>query len=139
MPKQKTIRKFALVEKEILYSQAWANLTDSAKVIYLHLKGEFNGSNGDKLKLPYSQMRKIMSNATFWRGIKSLNEVGFIDIVTHGGLEKNPNVYGISGRWRLSEKSLADYQEEFKQKQERTLYRQIAEDYLTEDKAQNET
>ena len=139
MPKKKTIRKFALVEKEILYSQSWSNLTDSAKVIYLHLKGEFNGSNGDKLKLPYSQMRKIMSNATYWRGIKSLDEVGFIDIVTHGGLEKNPNVYRISGRWRLREKTLADYQEEFKQKQERMLYRQIAEDYLTEDKAQNET
>ena len=139
MPKKKTFRRFALVEKEILYSKSWTKLTDSAKVVYLHLKGEFNGSNRDNLKLPYSQMRKIMSNATFWRGIKLLEKVGFIDIVTHGGLEKNPNVYKISERWRLNEKTLQEYQEEFKQKQERRLYWQTAEDYLTEDKAQNKT
>ena len=102
------------------------------------MKGEFYGYNGDNLKLPYSQMKKIMSNATFWRGIKSLDGAGFIDIVSHGGLEKRPNVYKISGRWRLREKTLAEYQDEFKRKEERKQYRQIVNEHQKEGKFQNE-
>jgi hypothetical protein len=139
VPKKKTIARFALIEKEILYSRSWASLTDSAKVVYVHLKGEYDGSNGENLKLPYSQMRKIVSNATFWRGMKALEQTGFIDVKFHGGLEKNPNVYGISGRWRLREKTLAEAQEELKRKQQRRFYRQIGEGFLTEGKAQNDT
>ena len=55
-----------------------------------------------------------MSNATFWRGVKSLKELGVIEIVIRGGLEKKPNVYKISGTWRLKEKTLTEYQTEFK-------------------------
>lgn len=139
MPKKRTSHRFALVEKEILYSLSWAGLPDSARVVYLHLKGEFNGSNGDNLKLPYSQMKRITSNATFWRGIKLLDEAGFIDIILHGGLEKRPNVYKISGRWRLREKTLAEYQDEFKKKEERRSYRQSVEHLLSESNTQNET
>ena len=126
------------MEKEILYSRSWAGLTDSAKVVYFHLKGEFNGANGDNLKLPYSQVKNIVSNATFWRGIKALEGIGFIDIITRGGLEKHPNVYRISGRWRLNEKSLSEYQEQFRDNQKRAVYRQTVEE-LAEGKFKNDT
>jgi hypothetical protein len=114
MKRKKTVGKFASVEKEILYSNAWTKLNDSARVVYFHLKGGFNDSNGDNWKLPYCDMRRIMSNATFWRGIKSLKELGVIEIVIRGGLEKKPNVYKISGTWRLKEKTLTEYQTESK-------------------------
>jgi len=136
MPKKKTVRRFALVEKEILYSRSWATLTDSAKVVYLHLKGEFDGSNGDRLKLPYSQMKAIMGNATYWRGIKSLEQAGFIDVVFHGGIpergldgyeKKKPNIYKISAGWRLKEKTLQEYQNEFDAKKKRRAYRELVE------------
>jgi hypothetical protein len=128
MPKKRTTKKFALIEKEILYSQSWAMLTDSARVIYVHLKGEFNGSNGDSLKLPFSQMKKIMSNATYWRGIKLLDEMGFIEVKEHGGLERHPNVYRLSGSWRLKGKTLTEYQEEHRTKEKQIQYRQVVED-----------
>lgn len=93
MPKQKSIRKFAMVEKEILYSNAWTELTHSARVVYFHLKGEFTGKNGDCLKLPYLEPRKgfgplrmkdVMSRAAFYEGIAKLEEIGFIDRMSPG-------------------------------------------------------
>lgn len=136
MPKRKAFTRFALVEKEILYSHSWTTLSDSAKVVYLHLKGEFNGSNADHLILPYSQMKTIMSNATYWRGINMLEKTGFIDIVFHGGIpergldgyeKKKPNVYKISNRWRLKEQTLQEYQKQFKDRRKRREYRAIVE------------
>jgi len=135
MPKKRTRRRFAIIEKEILYSESWARISQSAKVIYVHLKGEFNGSNRHSLKLPYSQMKKNMSNATFWRGINLLEKLGFIDRVAKGGLEKNPNVYGLSERWRLGEKTFQEHQEEFKQRQERKEYTEMVQDCLSGERA----
>jgi hypothetical protein len=138
MPKKKTIERFALIEKEKLYSLTWKSLTDSARVIFLHLKGEYNGSNSDKLKLPYSQMKDIVSNATYWRGIKQLDNVGLIDIVYHGGRpcfkegreRREANIYKLSERWRIKEKSIQEYQKEFQGRWQRKLYREYVERQL---------
>ncbi len=135
MPKQKTKRKFALIEKEILYSKAWTMLTHSERVIYVHLKGEFNGTNSDSLKLPYSDMKKIIGAACFWRGIKGLEERGFIDVVSRGcipsikdgRLKSKPNVYKISGRWRMNEKSIEEYANEKSGRIQRSLHNEYCE------------
>lgn len=138
MPKQKTYERFALIQREILKSKCWKQLTNSARVIYLHLKGEYNGANADKLILPYGQMKGIVGHASFWRGIKLLEGIGFIDIVFRGGipkpkegrLEREPSIYKLSERWRLREKTLPEYQEEFKQKRERAEYRKMIADEM---------
>jgi hypothetical protein len=110
-------------------------------VIYVHLKGEYDGSNGDNLKLPYSDMKKIVSNATYWRGIKSLEEAGFIDIVFHGGIpergldgyeKKKPNIYRISNRWRLKEQTLQEHQKQFEERKKRREYREFVQAALKE-------
>jgi hypothetical protein len=114
MPKQKTKRRFALVEKEILYSKAWTMLTHSERVIYLHLKGEFTGINDNNLRLPYlKKMKEIMGRKCFYSGIKHLDEIGFIDCLSAGqktkfvnGCPKTPeSVYKLSERWRIYGKS----------------------------------
>lgn len=130
--KMKLHKRFAMVDKEILYSSSWAELPYSAMVVYVHLKGEFVGYNKKELKLPYSQMKGIMSSATFWRAINMLEKIGFIDRIQRGGLEKNPNVYALSDRWRLREKSMQEYQEEFRQRAERNRYMELVESTLEE-------
>lgn len=118
MTKQKTKRRFALIEKEILYSKAWTMLTHSERVIYIHLKGEFTGINADDLRLPYlKKMKKIMAKRIFYHGIRHLERVGFIDCLSVGqktrfinGCPKTPeNVYKLSGRWRIHGKGLEEY------------------------------
>jgi hypothetical protein len=147
MPKQKAKRKFALVEKEILYSKAWTKLTHSERVIYFHLKGEYNGMNSDKLILPYSDMKEIMGGACFWRGIKKLEDVGFIDIVSRGclphfkegRLKSKPNVYKISGRWRMNEKSVEEYAKDKSERIHRGLHREYCTRQEDETSTQNDT
>lgn len=147
MPKKRTYRKFALVEREILYSKSWKKLTSCEKVIYVHLKGEFDGTNKENLKLPYSQMRGIVSNASFWRGIKALEDVGFIDVIFRGGrpvrkgldgrLKSELNIYKVSDRWRLHEKTIDEY---VKEKSDR-LQRKLHSDYcerLGEDESETQ-
>jgi hypothetical protein len=73
-------------------------------------------------------MKKIMSNATYWRGIKLLEEMGFIEVKEHGGLEKHPNVYSLSGSWRLKGKTLTECQGEYEAKRKRIQYRRMIED-----------
>jgi hypothetical protein len=137
MPKQKAKRRFALVEKEILYSKAWAMLTNSERVLYLHLKGEFDGTNSDRLILPACRMKGIISPASFWRGIERLEEIGFIEIVFRSGKPRfmkgcpnpknDPNVYKVSGRWRLREKSVEEYRREKTEREQRKLHQDYCE------------
>lgn len=119
MPKKKSERRFALIEKEILTSKAWIMLTHSERVIYVHLKGEYRGYDSDKLQLPYlHHMKQIMGRQCFYSGIRRLEEVGFIDCVSVGqktkfekGCPRTPaNTYRLSGRWRIHGQSLSEYQ-----------------------------
>ena len=126
MAKRKSKRKFAMVEKEILYSQAWMLLTHSARVVYFHLKGEFTGLNSDSLVLPYLQARKgfgplsmkdVISRVAFYEGMKNLEEIGFIDRISPGqktrfekGQSKTPeSVYKLSNRWRIHGLNLQEH------------------------------
>jgi hypothetical protein len=137
MPKQKAKRKFALVEKEILYSSVWRILKNSAKVVYVHLKGEFNGAYSERLILPACRMKGIIGLASFWRGIEQLEEIGFIDIVSRSAKPRfmkgcsnpksEPNVYRLSGRWRLREKSVEEYRREKTEREQRKLHQEYCE------------
>jgi len=122
MPKKKALRKFAYVECEILESKAWLMLTHAQRVIYLHLKGEFRGMNGDNLELPYlSKMKGIVkSKPCFYSGMRRLEELGFIDRASGSqkvkfinGCPKTPKtIYKLSGRWRIHGKDVEEYGQE---------------------------
>lgn len=136
MPKQKAIRKFAYVEYEMLYSRAWEMLSHAQRVIYLHLKGEFRGMNGDNLQLPYlRKMEKIVKNRTcFYSGIRRLEDLGFIDCSSPGQkkfekgcLKTPPNIYKLSGRWRIHGKSVNQCHSEALERGQTNLFNQFHE------------
>jgi hypothetical protein len=122
MIKQKSKRRFAQIEYEILYSKAWEMLSHAQRVIYLHLKGEFRGINENELRLPYLlKMKRIVKNKNcFYSGMRRLEELGFIDCVSFGqktkfinGCLKTPaSIYKLSGRWRIYGKSIDQYTSE---------------------------
>ena len=84
--------------------------------------------------MPACKMNGIIGLASFWRGIRHLEEVGFIDIVFHGNEGKpkftkgcsNPksekNVYKLSGRWRMNEMSLEDYKKMRTEREQKQLH-----------------
>ena len=79
---------------------AWERLTNAARVAYVMLKAECNHAGQNEVKLPYSDIRKIMKTDTFARSIRQLEGLGFIEITQHGGLYRRTNTYKFIEDWR---------------------------------------
>jgi hypothetical protein len=90
----------------VIDSEAFWNLSRSARDIFLLFKREYNGFNGDRLILPYGTAKRVIgiAPATYCKGIKELVDAGFLDIVRSGGLNmgkgKNPSIYAFSERYK---------------------------------------
>ena len=96
-------RKFSAIYLTMMKSEPWKKLTPSAKVLYLTMKMEWKG-NGNEIEIPISQLadKSGLSKRTVQRCIVELENSGFINTVTHGGLAsggKISNRYSFSARW----------------------------------------
>ena len=103
--------------------------------------------NSDRLILPYHKVKGVIGKASFLRGIKKLEQIGFVDIVSRGCLpsfkdgrpKSEPNVYKLSGRWRMGEKIIEEYAKEKSEKIQKALYHEYCERQEDETRSQNDT
>ncbi|MBA7524653.1 hypothetical protein ES705_16794 [subsurface metagenome] len=98
--KNKFEGQFAGVEFKIMESEAFKDIRVHGKWLYIEFKHRFYGDNRKNIIFTYQEARKIMSESAFIKGRNQLIERGFIDVIKRGGLEKQPNIYGISDRWK---------------------------------------
>jgi len=91
---------FAGVTHKQRESEAWKKLNIYARYLYLEFRFKYNGQNDHNITFTYQEAIKIMAINTFIKSRNKLIEVGFIDIVKRGGLEKQPMIYGLSDRWK---------------------------------------
>lgn len=105
--KGKGIREpFIWLEKRLMESEAWLDLSSSAKVVYLYLKKQkINSDCREHIKLPYTDKDNIFSKQTFSTALKQLVSHGFIEIEELGGLEARPSVYRLSDNWETWDKN----------------------------------
>lgn len=83
-------------------SEAFNSLSGSGVRVLLSIMRCKNGSNGthaEPILCPYSAMNGSMGKATKARAIREIEEKGFIELVRHGGLMKQANLYAFSGEW----------------------------------------
>jgi len=109
--------KLIRIEKELIKSKAWMELTATACKVYLIFLGKRQGNwfekNGRKKEWVFTNLNKIeftyieaekeykLGKSTFHRTVKQLLEVGFLDIIKSGGqLWHQKALYGISDRWK---------------------------------------
>ena len=88
-----------MIQKAVLRSPDWAALSNSERVVWVHLKADFNGKNPEHLVVTYNSMKKIMAPATLSKAFKGLEEKGWIEKTQHGGLFRNPTAYRLKGPW----------------------------------------
>lgn len=83
-------------------SAAWTSLSLAAIWVYIELRKTFNfiAGGNDHLILPYAKITWRLSRHTIAKAFGELIEFGFIRKVSCGGLQKNPNVFALSERWR---------------------------------------
>ena len=84
-----------------LEEEAWLDLTSNAKVAYIYLrKQKRNKEDNEEIKLTYRDNDQLLPFKTYYRAKKELIEHGFLELVDLGGLEKRPNKYRFSNKWK---------------------------------------
>ncbi len=88
--------------RETVFSKEWANLSSAAKIIYIQLKGKYNAKNNGKLKLYYSELRKIKGlkcSRSISNGFRELEEKEWIKRTKLGGMYGRSNEYELTGKY----------------------------------------
>lgn len=88
---------FVMVQKAMLRSPEWKALTNSERVVWIHVKADFRGHNADKLCLSYASMKGVMAPATISKAFKGLEAKGWIEKTKHGGLYRYRCEYKLTG------------------------------------------
>lgn len=88
-----------MVQKAMLRSPEWKALSNSEKVLWIHLKADFRGHNADKLCLSYIALKGIMAPATISKAFKGLETKGWIEKTKHGGFYRYRCKYKLRGPW----------------------------------------
>jgi hypothetical protein len=82
--RKKRYASFIAIERQTLKDPAWrTGLTPSEKILYIHLKHKYVGTNNGEICLHYSEMKDMMSPATIARAFKGLKEKGWIEVAAH--------------------------------------------------------
>jgi hypothetical protein len=98
--KKNKLSRFIALLWEMVDSKAWQDLSNAARVAFIHLKRKVVSSNPGEISLSYKEMEKIMNRHTFSRALKQLETIGFITKEQHGGLYRRRNFFRLSDEWR---------------------------------------
>jgi len=101
--KRKSFFSFVMRGRDmLLHCDEWKRLSPAAKLLYITLKAKHNGSNNGDICLHYSELktvRGLCSPSTVSKAFKELEKEGWIKRTRYGGLFRNPNKYGMTGRF----------------------------------------
>ena len=97
--KQKSPTPFIMVRKDLLKDKEWQELPNSAKILYIYLRGKFNHKTLSEVSLAYSEV-KFMNTSTISRGFKILQEKGFVEKTKKGGLFGGVTTYRFIGKYK---------------------------------------
>lgn len=94
--------QYSKMPRQMIFSKEWTDLRPASKIIYIQMKGKYNSNNNGKLKLYYSELRKIKGlkcSRTISRGFRELEEKEWIRRTKLGGAYGRSNEYEITGKY----------------------------------------
>ena len=100
--RNKTYGSFVAIPRKMLRSDAWKGLSAASKILYIHLKGKYNGQNNGEIRLYYSELKGVKgcsSPQTVSNASKELQEKGWIKRKKIGGLYRHNNEYELTGEY----------------------------------------
>ena len=124
-PGKPTGEPFAAIYSSMVGSEAWAALTNNARVLYIYMKLQLFGNKKDHLpegrfyfnRAMYSKNYNLYKNQTqFYTDRDLLIKCGFIDEVENGKTTRTKNIYQFSDRWQ--DISVSEIQKELEQEKE---------------------
>ena len=90
---------------DVTRSKAWEQLTNSARVAYLHIRERWWFNRQQPVAVSYKSMERIMERETFSEAIKQLVATGFIKKTQTGGLFRKRNYFDMSEEWRKMDRT----------------------------------
>ncbi len=97
--KRKGGRPFVMIEKDMLNSKEWKELSHTTKLMYIKLKSKYNGRNNGSIDFKYSEADDEFAPATISRALAELTEKGWIEKTQHGGMFRYYCLYALTGRY----------------------------------------
>lgn len=98
--RKKRFSSFVAIERATLKSKEWREgLTSSEKVLYIHLKSKYVGTNNGEIELHYSELKDMMAPQTISTAFKGLEEKGWVEKTRRGGLYRYRNLYKLTGKY----------------------------------------
>ena len=89
-----------MIQKEMINSKAFKELTNAARVALLLLKAQCCRADQNEVKCPYVYAELYMHKHTWHSAIDLLIAKGFINKEQEGGLFRKTNVYSFVDRWK---------------------------------------
>ncbi len=80
----------------------WRNLSAAAKILYLHIKGRYNGRNNGEIQLTYKDMKGVKgcsSPDSYSRASAELEEKGWVKRTSRGGLFRYKTKYELTFKY----------------------------------------
>lgn len=101
--KERDTEPYVRLARYMLFdSKEWKDLSPAAKLLYLHIKAKYNGSNNEKIRLSYSELKGntgISSPKTISNAQKELIKKGWIERAKYGGLYRYSNLYKLTWKY----------------------------------------
>lgn len=95
-------KSFIMLPREMLRSREWKELSPPAKIVYICLKGKYNGRNNRDICLYYSELtgiKGLSSSSTISKAFRELEDKEWIIRRNIGGLFRKSNRYELTGRY----------------------------------------
>jgi hypothetical protein len=90
--------RFVALPHHCLNHENYIRMSHKAKVLFVDVATQYNGSNNGDLCIAYSIMKKQgwKSKQTLFLAMDELKHYGWVVRTRIGGLNKNPNLYAIT-------------------------------------------
>jgi hypothetical protein len=94
--------QYIKLPRQTLFSNEWADLAPSSKIIYIQMKGKYNAKNNGQIRLYYSELRKIKGlsgSRTIAKAFQELENKEWIRRIKLGGIYGRANEYELTGKF----------------------------------------
>jgi len=90
---------FVMLDRQMLDSPQWKELSHAEMIAYVYLKKNYNGGNNGEIPLKYSDLKGILAPATLSKAFKGLESKEWIKKTRHGGLYRYYCLYKLTEKY----------------------------------------